>query len=456
MFSKHLTENGGKMKILVKNVNVFDGMNNKITESANIVIEDNLVTDITQEEIPEEGFDDLIDARGNWAIPGLIDAHVHIGATAGFAAIDQMTTDEVVLRAGKLAHDMLYRGFTTVRDVASPTVGLKKVIDDEIIPGPRIYPSEAAVSQTCGHSDYRQNRAQRNNPIVGSDAPVQRHGFFRVADGVPEVLLATREQLFKGASQIKMMAGGGASSIFDPLDTVQYTLEEMRACVQAAEDYGTYVCTHIHTNPAMLRAAEAGIKCFEHASLMNEEVAEVVKDKGIWLCPQYAVAEMIAERKIPFDSEIQYQKTERVGKGLMQQAELVEKMGMLDQLVYGTDVVGTLDVHRMQPMELGWRAKRFGAFQALKHATGNCHELFKLCTYQDPYPEGEVGTLRKGSFADLLILKENPMENPAQVENASNILLIMKDGKLFKDMLETPEEIPMEKYPQLKYFPSDA
>jgi imidazolonepropionase-like amidohydrolase len=253
-----------------------------------------------------------------------------------------------------------------------------------------------------------------------------------------------------------MMAGGGASSIFDPLDTVQYTLEEMRACVQAAEDYGTYVCTHIHTNPAMLRAAEAGIKCFEHASLMNEEVAEVVKDKGIWLCPQYAVGEMIAKRKIPFDSEIQYQKTERVGKGLMLQAELVDKMGMLDQLVYGTDVVGTLEVHRMQPMELGWRAKRFGAYQALKHATGNCRELFKLCTYQDPYPEGDVGILRKGSFADLLILKENPLENPAQVENPTNLLLIMKDGKLFKDMLETPDEIPIEQYPQLKYFPSHS
>jgi hypothetical protein len=189
---------------------------------------------------------------------------------------------------------------------------------------------------------------------------------------------------------------------------------------------------------------------------MNDEVAKVVKDKGIWLCPQYAVGEMISERKIPMDSEIQYQKTERVGKGLMLQAELVERLDMLDQLVFGTDVVGTLDVHRMQPMELGWRAKRFGAYKALKQATGNCHELFKLCTYQDPYPEGEVGTLRRGSFADLLILREDPMENPAQVENVSNILLIMKDGKLFKDMLETPEEIPMEKYPQLKYFPSDS
>jgi imidazolonepropionase-like amidohydrolase len=443
------------MRILITNVNVFDGFGSKLTESANIVIDDNVVSDVVQGTVPEEGFDDLIDGQGYWAIPGLIDCHVHIAATAGFATLDAMTTDEVNLRSGRLARDMLFRGFTTVRDVGSPTVGLKKVIDGGIIPGPRIYPCESAISQTCGHSDYRQNRAQRNNPIVGSDSPIQRHGFFAVADGVPEVLRAVRDQFFKGASQIKVMAGGGASSLFDPVDTLQYTLEEMRACVQAAEDYGTYVCAHIHANPSMLRAAEAGIKCFEHASLMNEQVAQVAKDQGIWICPQYAVGEMVAERKIPLDSEIQYQKTERVGKGLMRQAELVDKMDMLDQLVYGTDVVGTFDVHKMQGMELAWRAKRFGSYQALKQATGNCHELFKLCTYRDPYPEGEVGTLRKGSFADLLIVKENPLEDAAQVADASNILLIMKNGDLVKDMLESPDEIPTEEYPFLQFFPSD-
>ncbi len=161
------------MKVLVKNVHLFDGHSSKLTESANIVIDDRLVTDILQESVDEDGFDDVIDGSGYWAMPGLIDAHVHMGCTAGFATLDQMTTDEVNLRSGQLAHDMLFRGFTTVRDVGSPTVGLKKVIDDGIIPGPRIFPSESAISQTCGHSDYRQNRAQRNNPIVGSDSPNQ-------------------------------------------------------------------------------------------------------------------------------------------------------------------------------------------------------------------------------------------------------------------------------------------
>ena len=430
------------MKTLIRNVNVFDGIHDRLADSASILIEDNLVADVLQQPEPEGQFDISIDGQGLWAIPGLIDAHVHMSCTTtGVLPLDAMTTDEVVLRSARLARDMLFRGFTTVRDMASPTIGLKKVIDEELHPGPRIYPSGSAISQTCGHSDYRQNRAQRNNPIVGSDSPLQRHGFFAVADGVPEVLKATREQLFKGASQIKIMAGGGASSLFDPLDSIQYTPEEMRACVQAAEDYGTYVCAHIHTSPAMLRAAGAGIKSFEHGSLMTEEVAKVIRDKGIWLCPQYAIGEMIANRKIPFDSETQYQKTERVGKGLLQQAELVDRMGMMDRLVCGTDIIGDFKTHEIQGTELAWRARRFGSYQALKQATGNCHELFKLCTYRDPYPEGEVGTLRKGSFADLLIVKENPLENAEQLADPETILLIMKDGDLHKNTL-TEQEVP--------------
>ncbi len=145
---------------------------------------------------------------------------------------------------------------------------------------------------------------------------------------------------------------------------------------------------------------------------------------------------MLADRKVPMDSETQYQKTQRVGKGLMLQAELMEKMDMLDQLVLGTDVVGTLETHKMQSLELGWRAEQFGSARAMKQATGNCHELFKLCTYQDPYPDAEVGTLRKGSFADILIVTDNPLEKAKLFKDANNILMIMKDGDVFKNTLQ--------------------
>lgn len=420
------------MKKIIKNANLFDGRNEELIKNATIVIENNLIKEITTEEINENDFDKVIDAEGRTVIPGLVDAHVHIGLSDTFGNIDKMTYDEIAIRSAKIAEEMLLRGFTTVRDVGSSTVGLKKCIDEGYATGPRIFPSNAAISQTCGHSDYRQNRAQRRT-ILGEEAPIMRSGAFKVADGVPEVLKATREQLFMGASQIKIMAGGGASSIYDPLDTNQYTLEELKAIVQAAADYGTYVCAHIHTAPSMLRAAEAGVKCFEHASLMTEEVAKVIAEKDIWVCSQYGTAMLIAERKIPLDSELLYQKTERAGKGIVKHVDSIKKYNI--KSVFGTDLIGPIEVHEKQLGEFSARKKFFGSYEGLKHATGNAHELFKLCTYQNPYPEGKVGVLEEGSFADLIIVEGNPVENLDIITNKDNMKLIMKDGKVYKNII---------------------
>lgn len=421
------------MKKIIKNANVFDGRNEELIKNVTIVIENNLVKEITTKEVNEDGFDEVIDAQGRTVIPGLIDAHVHMALSHSFENVDKMTYDEIAIRSAKIAEEMLLRGFTTVRDVGSPTVGLKKCIDEGYATGPRIFPSNSAISQTCGHSDYRQNRAQ-GRTILGEEAPIMRSGAFKIADGVPEVLKAVREQLFMGASQIKIMAGGGASSIYDPLDTNQYTLEELKAAVQAAQDYGTYVCAHIHTAPSMLRAAEAGIKCFEHASLMTEEVAKVIAEKDIWICGQYGIAPLLVERKVPLDSELLYQKTERVGKGIIQGVEYIKKYN-IKNLVFGTDFVGTKEVHENQLSEFSGRKKFFGSYEGLKHATGNAHELFKLCTYQNPYPEGKVGVLEEGSFADLIIVDGNPVEDLDIITNTDNMKLIMKDGKVYKNII---------------------
>lgn len=421
------------MKKIIKNVNVFNGKDYELQKNYNIVIDNNIVTDIIAGDFNEENFDVVIDGREMTAIPGLIDCHTHISASHTFANLDQMTIDEIAIRSVKIAEEMLYRGFTTVRDVGGLTIGLKKSIDNGYATGPRIFTSNAAISQTCGHSDYRQNRAQSRN-ILGEESPLMKSGIFRVADGVDEVLKAVREQLFNGASQIKLMAGGGASSIFDPLDTNQYTLEEQKAAVQAAKDYGTYVCAHIHTSPSMKRAAEAGIMCFEHASLMTEEVAKIVQEKGIWICGQYGIAELLAERKYPLDSEILYQKTERVGKGLLKQAELVVKYNL--NSVFGTDMPGTKESQANQLSDFVARKKYFGSYEGLKQATGNAHELFKLCTYQNPYPEGKVGVLEKRSFADLLLIDGNPLDNLEIIANKDNMKLIMKDGKIYKNTLK--------------------
>ena len=395
------------MKKLITNANVFNGVDNNLIENVSILIEDNLITQIG--EVDATLADEIIDAQGGTVMPGLIDAHVHITLSAPFNVIDTMTREEVAIRSAKISEEMLMRGFTTIRDVAGNTLGLKKSIDNGYATGPRILPSMAAISQTSGHSDYRQNQAQERLANGHEDSPMMKLGAMRVADGRSEVLKAVREQLFMGASQIKIMAGGGASSTFDPLDTLQFTSDEMEAAVQAASDYGTYVAAHIHTSDAMRRAAEAGVMSFEHATIMDDEIAEIIKEKGIWVIPSYFTSSLIAERKIPLPNEETYRKTERVGKAMFKSAELIKKYD-IQNIAFGTDCVGETDVHATQLNELGAIEQVFDTITALRMATSNCGRLFEMSTYQHPYQEGKLGQVVEGAYADLLVIDGNPLE----------------------------------------------
>ena len=420
------------MKKLIINANVFNGVDNNLIENVSILIEDNLITQIG--EVDATLADEIIDAQGGTVMPGLIDAHVHITLSAPFNVIDTMTREEVAIRSAKISEEMLMRGFTTIRDVAGNTLGLKKSIDNGYATGPRILPSMAAISQTSGHSDYRQNQAQERLANGHEDSPMMKLGAMRVADGRSEVLKAVREQLFMGASQIKIMAGGGASSTFDPLDTLQFTSDEMEAAVQAASDYGTYVAAHIHTSDAMRRAAEAGVMSFEHATIMDDEIAEIIKEKGIWVIPSYFTSSLIAERKIPLPNEETYRKTERVGKAMFKSAELIKKYD-IQNIAFGTDCVGETNVHATQLNELGAIEQVFDTITALRMATSNCGRLFEMSTYQHPYQEGKLGQVVEGAYADLLIIDGNPLEGVACVANTETQKLIMKDGKVYKNSL---------------------
>ncbi|MDD9156637.1 amidohydrolase family protein [Aliivibrio sp. S4TY2] len=419
------------MTTVITNANVFNGLDNQLQENVSLLIENNVITQIGDVDLSLAN--EIIDAKGGTVMPGLMDAHVHITMSAPFHELDKMTREEVAIRSAKVAEGMLMRGFTTVRDVAGNTLGLKNCIDNGYATGPRIFPSQAAISQTCGHSDYRQNQAQER---TGSheDSPIMKIGAFKVADGRSEVLRAVREQLFMGASQIKMMAGGGASSSFDPLDTIQYTLDEMKAAVEAASDYGTYVAAHIHTADAMRRAAQAGVMSFEHATIMDDDIAKTIKEKGIFVIPSYFTSSLIAERKIPLGSETLYQKTERVGKAMFKSAELIKKYD-IQNICFGTDCVGTFDVHKTQSEELQAIETVFDSLTALKMVTSNCGRLFEMSTYKHPYQEGKLGQITEGAYADLLIIEGNPLNGVECVTNPETQKLIMKDGVVYKNAL---------------------
>ncbi|GLR06254.1 hydrolase [Vibrio hyugaensis] len=420
------------MSIVIKNANVFNGVGEQLLNNVDLLIENNLITQIGK--VDDSNADQVIDAEGKTVMPGLIDAHVHITLSAPFNEIDTMTREEVAIRSAKISEEMLMRGFTTIRDVAGNTLGLKNSIDKGYAKGPRILPSMAAISQTSGHADYRQNQAQERLANGHEDSPMMKLGAMKVADGRAEVLKAVREQLFMGASQIKVMAGGGASSTFDPLDTLQYTLDEMKAAVEAASDYGTYVAAHIHTAPAMKRAAEAGVMSFEHATIMDEEIAQIVKEKGIWLVPSYFTSSLIAERKIPLPNEETYRKTERVGKAMFKSADLIKKYD-IQNLAFGTDCVGETNVHATQLNELRAIEKTFDTITALRMATSNCGRLFEMSTYQHPYQEGKLGQIVEGAYADLLIIDGNPLEGVECIANTETQKLIMKDGLVYKNTL---------------------
>lgn len=414
------------MSILIKNVNVFDGKNEKLKENVNIVVKNNLIGEIVGGTVSEENFKQVIDAHGKTAIPGLIDAHVHLGLSLG-----GLRTDEIAVQSVRFARDMLLRGFTTIRDAGGLVYGLKKNIDNGYLDGPRIFPSHGFISQTCGHGDCRGSRAEeRITDGIYASANLNAQKAV-LSNGVPEVLRSVRENLFLGASQIKIMAGGGISSEYDPIQTVQFTFEEMKAAVDAASDYGTYVMAHLYTPKAMQRAAKSGVKSFEHATLLDEETARIIAANGIWVTPGPQFGRIHEVKEF---SSAKSRKAEFVRQGESIATDLINKYNI--PILFGTDSFGNPDfVDKNQLDDLRFFNKRFGSYKGILAATGNFNEIVKLTTYQNPYPEGEIGLLEEGAFADLLIVEGNPVEDLDILSDRNNIRLIMKDAVVYNNTL---------------------
>ena len=414
---------------LIKNADIFDGQHSKLIENAKIVIENNLIADILQGDIDESGFSEIIDAGRLTAIPGLTDAHVHVSITG---PQDISRPDEIIVRSVRYARDMLLRGFTTVRDAGGVTYGLKKNIDNGFLDGPRIYPSNNFISQTCGHGDIRMSVAGERLPGGFYSSPAIQNKMTAIADGPAEMLRAVREQLLLGASQIKLMCGGGVTSIFDPVETLQFTPEEMKTAVDAAADYGTYVMAHIYTNPAMQRAAEAGIRSFEHATMLDDETGRIIADKGIWIMPGPQF-----ERPFPDGYMTNPETTKKynaMAKYVARQTEVINKYDI--PIVYGTDAMGNPQaIEGSELDDFRYYKQHYGSFRGLLAATGNVNELFKMCTYRDPYPEGRIGLLEKGAFADILLVNGNPVEDLDILADRANVRLIMKDARIYKNTL---------------------
>ncbi len=422
---------------LIKNVNVWDGTSDKLNKNVSVLIEDNLIKQVAK-NIPEPNNATILDGGGKTLIPGLSDVHVHLSSTLGDKEVRNdahwMYTS---IRTAISAENFLMLGFTTVRDLGGPVFGVKRAIDEGLVPGPRIYPSGAYISQTSGHGDFRNANEPSTHWSGGPMHAVDAMGWTFVVDGVPEVLKASRENLRQGATQLKVMAGGGISSDFDPIHSVQFTTEELEAAVQAAADWDTYVAVHIYESKGAIRALNAGVKCLDHGHLIDEETVKLIKEKDAWLVPQAFWTMAPASFWVPGQDKIPaslYKKIKPVLDGTVNEMELAKKYDI--NVAFGSDAYGALGYESYALLEFEARTKWYSPLEVLKQATTENAKLLSLSGKLNPYVEGKIGVIKEGAYADLLIYDGNPLKDIQVIVNhEENLKLIMKDGKIYKNKL---------------------
>jgi imidazolonepropionase-like amidohydrolase len=417
--------------VLFENVRVFDGKSKTLTPPANVLVVGNVIQNISTAPItpPAESKVTRIAGGGRTLMPGMIDAHTHLMfSLLPQAAIITGDIGFINVVAVKGAKDMLMRGFTSARDLGGPVFGLKRGIDSGMIEGPRIWPSGAFVSQSGGHGDFR---LPNDLPARAGDYTFsERVGAAAIADSPDLVRQRVREQLALGATQIKMMAGGGVASSYDPLDVTQYSMAELRAAVEAAENWGTYVTVHAYTPRAVRQAIEAGVKCIDHGQLLDEATAKLMAEKGIW----WSLQPFIDDRPSAFpEGSPNRAKQLAMYKGTDFAYAMAKKFGI--RTAWGTDNLFSAEEAEKQGFNLAKMVRWYTPAEVLKMATGDNGELLALSGLRSPYP-GKVGVVEKGALADLLLVDGDPIANIKLIEDpGKNFVVIMKDGKVYKNTL---------------------
>ena len=417
---------------LFDNVRIFDGTNGRLSGPSHVLVRGNRIERISATPIPTDRRADtvLIEGGGRTLMPGLIDAHWHTMLVRPTPQVI-LTADPgyTNLVAGAEAHDTLLRGFTTVRDLGGYAFGLKRAIDEGVVTGPRIFPSGAMITVTSGHGDFRQP-FELPRVLGGPPSRMEELGGSMVADSPDEVRVRAREQLMLGASQIKLTAGGGVASPHSPLDVSTFTEPELRAAVEAAGNWGTYVTVHAYTPVSIQRAIAAGVKCIEHGHLMDEATAKLIAERDIWLSIQPFPDEMADA--FPEGSD-ERAKAREVLAGTNVAYELAKKYRL--KTAFGTDVLFSPALAQRQGELLAKLARWYTPAEALVMATGTNARLLAMSGKRSPY-SGKLGVVEEGAFADLLLVDGNPLEDLTLVANpAKNFVVIMKDGTIYKNTL---------------------
>ena len=419
-------------RVLFTNVNVFDGEHEKLVNDANVLVEGYLIKQVSTKPINADGAT-VINGGGRTLMPGMSDAHWHI-LQSNIANIDMLTKDHqyITIAMALGAERVLMNGVTTVRDMGGDVFGVKKMIDEGRIPGPRILPSGAFLTQTSGHADFRFpnviRRAQGRELI---DPEIV--GYTIVADGVAAVRQRSRENLMKGASQLKVMAGGGVASFSDPLDVAQYSQEELQAIVEEADNWNTYVTVHAYTAKAIQHALKAGVKCIEHGQLMDEETARMIADKGAWVSMQPFLDDEDALKFEP--GSFNEQKYKRLLAGVDTAYKLTKKYNI--KVGFGTDFQNDPALIDRQTAQIPKLTRWFKPIEVLRMVTSGNQEMFRLSGPRHPYQAGPLGVIKEGAYADLLLVNGNPLEKiDLLADPKANLAVIIKNGKIYKNAIK--------------------
>ncbi|PLP97768.1 metal-dependent hydrolase family protein [Cupriavidus pauculus] len=403
-------------QILLQGGNVLDPVRGALLPRHDVLIDGERIVDVSATPIhaPQAR---VIDVTGKTVMPGLIDLHVHVLASLANLGLNAVQPNVLVaFRAMPIMRGMLERGFTTVRDAGGADWGLSQAVATGLIPGPRIFPSGKALSQTGGHGDFRP----RSDTLEPCSCAFRAGAIARVADGVDAVRLAVREEIQKGATQIKIMASGGVASPTDPIGNTQYSEDEIRAIVAEAEAAQTYVMAHAYTGRAITRAIRCGVRTIEHGNLVDAAAARVMREHGAFVVPTLitydALARDGARLGLPADSVAKIETVRQAGRdSLAIYAEAGVPMG------FGSDLLG--EMHQYQSEEFRIRAELLGNAEAVRSATSIAAEILQR--------DGELGVVKPGAIADVLVVDGDPLQDIEVLAGpASRIELVMQAGKI--------------------------
>jgi len=419
-----------KKRLLFRNVRVFDGTSAELS-NGDVLIDGNKIAAVSTSPIGDDPGREtvVIDGGGRTLMPGMSDAHVHlVGNANSYVDLLMGTEGHITLNGVAEAKNMLMRGFTAVRDMAGDTASIKAAIDRGQFPGPRIYPCQAAISQTSGHGDFG-NVYDTPSALGGAENRSETIGFMRIADGEERVLAAVREQLKKGASQIKLMVGGGAASTYDPLYTVQFTDAELRAAVNAATDYGTYVATHVYNVTGIRRAIDAGVKSIEHGHLSDEATIALMPERDVWLSMQ-----PFAEGDHHYPDADRAEKNRQICSGVDRIYGWAKKYGV--NVAFGTDLLLEPQFAKRQSEMAARLGDFYSNLDALRMLTSGNAQLFRLAGERDPYREAPFGVVAQGAWADVLLVDGNPLDDLGVLADPEKYLsVIVKNGQVVKNSL---------------------